>query len=303
MYDPKKPNFVVNIHGGAGKNILFTGVAKNIKATYPDHNLIVITPYIELLINVPFIDRVYKSGITPYLYDDIVSTSKDNICYSVDPYNDNGYLNEREHLIQTWSRALNVNTDMQLPEMHLTYREIENFNQTFLQEIIKAGGNKPILVIQPFGGPENNQKYNWCRDIPVRQAQELTDRLSENYVVVQIAKDTQTKLERCVHFSSGLRDIACLLQVAKKRILIDSFGQHCSTALNLSSTVCWITNKPHVFGYPQNINVLANQSHNKNIHRVDSIFQSDNWEGTFNHYYPYNNDEVFDVNLILDTII
>jgi hypothetical protein len=43
-----------------------------------------------------------------------------------------------------------------------------------------------------------------------------------------------------MHALDGFRSIAILLQLADKRLLIDSFAQHMAAALNVKSTVCWI---------------------------------------------------------------
>jgi hypothetical protein len=55
----------------------------------------------------------------------------------------------------------------------------------------------------------------------------------------------------------GFRSIAILLQLSDKRLLVDSFTQHMAAALNLKSTVCWISTKPEVFGYKLHDNVKA----------------------------------------------
>ena len=49
------------------------------------------------------------------------------------------------------------------------------------------------------------------------------------------------------------------MQLADKRLLIDSFSQHISAAFNLPSTVCWVTTKPEVFGYEMHDNIKANK--------------------------------------------
>jgi hypothetical protein len=70
-----------HISGGAGKNLMFSAIAKNLKKVFQDHNIVVVTPYPELLINNKYIDRVYKSGSTPYLYEDLLqgdNFSEDN---------------------------------------------------------------------------------------------------------------------------------------------------------------------------------------------------------------------------------
>jgi hypothetical protein len=140
------PSYIINISGGAGKNLMFSAVAKNIKKSYPDYNIVVITPYPEILINNPIFHRVYRSGSTPYFYDDIISKHPKNIVSSIEPYGAGGYLLQTEHLIQTWSRLLCDSTEMQMPEYITNYREIEMVRNNLGQI------TKPILVMNPFGG-------------------------------------------------------------------------------------------------------------------------------------------------------
>ena len=54
----------------------------------------------------------------------------------------------------------------------------------------------------------------------------------------------------------GFRSIAILLQLSKKRLLMDSFTQHLAAAMNVKSTVCWVTTKPEVFGYKLHDNIF-----------------------------------------------
>lgn len=296
----KQKNYIINISGGAGKNVMFSAVAKNIKRDFPEHNLIVISPYPELLINCKDIDRIYKTGSTPYLYEDFLQ-GEGHITSSIEPYGDDGYLQEKEHLIQTWSKLLGATPIMQMPEISINYREMLAFRNN-LSASMKI--DKPILVINPFGGPSNQEmKYNWCRDIPPTQAQELVDFLNSEgkYNIIQIVREDQIKLKNCNHFTGNFREICSLLKISEKRILIDSFCQHAAAALQLPSTVCWITNKPIVFGYNIHKNIQA-ITPTKIVHRIDSVFQSDNWNGSWYHYYPYNDDKVFDLKEIIQSL-
>lgn len=296
----RKPNYVVSVSGGAGKHVMFTAVAKNIKATYPNHNLIVISPYPDLLINIPYIDRVYKTGTTPYMYDDFVGNHPDNIVSAAEPYIHNNYLLEKEHLIQTWSRTLEVVPNLEVPELAINRQEQYIFQERFGKQL--GDPNKPIMIINPFGGPQKDeQPYNWCRDLHPEQAQLLVNHYSSTYNVVHVARPDQKTLDNTIKFSGNLRELCCLLLLSSKRILIDSFCQHAAAALRLRSTVLWITNKPKVFGYNTHTNIIARSPDNL-IHRVDSLFQPNNWEGSWNHYYPYNDNSIFDLNEIIQSI-
>lgn len=302
MIEKNKKNFIVNITGGAGKNLMFSGVAKNIKKYKPDCNLIVISPYPELLVNNENIYRVYKTGNTPYFYEDFIK-DQDVICSAHDPYFDNDYILQKKHLIEIWSKLFIPEvSDFQMPEIKITNREFDFFMSKFNQ--IFENFQKPIFVINPFGGPNNqNFKYNWCRDIPPNQAQLIVDTMNDSgYCVIQIARPDQIQLKNCKVFTGSFREICCLLKIANKRLLIDSFCQHASSAMGLQSFVCWVTNTPTVFGYEINENILA-KNYTNNIHYIDSFLQKENWTGEYMHYYPYDNSDVFDLDILFKKII
>lgn len=303
-FDRNKPNLVITVNGGAGKNVIFTTTAHNLKLQYSNHNLVVIAPYPELFLNIPFIDRVYRMGSTPYIYEDLIASNTDSLSYAVEPYQHNGYLNEREHLAVTWAKALGVedkNIINDKPYMNITSRELEFF-RNMNKGLLEMG--RPILLIQPYGGGNNNVPYNWCRDLPPRQAQELVNRLSKDFTVVCVTRQEQPKLEGCIQYTAGnIRDLALMITLSKKRLFIDSFCQHAAAALGLASTVCWITNKPRVFGYTIHNNIVADKGPNyDSIHRIDSVYHAENWEGTFNNYYPYENDQIFNIDQIIDSV-
>lgn len=288
----------VQINGGAGKSVMFSGVIKNLQKSFPEHKHIVITGYPEVLINDPNFYRVYKLGSTPYFYEDFVRGS-DNIISSAEPYNESHYLKGEQHLISTWSSMLQAGDEFQHPEMFISVREFEVFKNQFIAKFGEI--KKPLLVINPFGGINKDVKYNWNRDIPPMQAQLLVDALKQDYAIVQICMNEQIKLKNCLNFSASLRELCCLLMMASKRILIDSFCQHAAAALQLPSTVLWITNTPKVFGYDIHTNIIAKEPDNI-IHKIDSTLQEHNFTGSWNHYYPYNDSNVFNISEIVDTL-
>ena len=104
-----------------------------------------------------------------------------------------------------------------------------------------------------------------------------------------------------MHALDGFRSIAILLQLADKRLLIDSFAQHMAAALNVKSTVCWISTKPEVFGYKLHNNIKANPF------TKDPILHEAGYQpfglSQDIHSIPYNNlTEVFDTNKIIESI-
>jgi hypothetical protein len=76
---------------------------------------------------------------------------------------------------------------------------------------------------------------------------------------VHIKREDQKTYPNVLNALDNFRSIAILLQLADKRLLIDSFSQHLAAAFNLPSTVCWVTTKPEVFGYDLHNNIKSQQ--------------------------------------------
>ena len=76
--------------------------------------------------------------------------------------------------------------------------------------------------------------------------------------IVNIKRPDQQGYNDTIECVDDPRGVAYLLQHSEKRMFIDSFAQHMSAALNLPSTVCWITTSPTVFGYDIHDDVFAN---------------------------------------------
>jgi len=289
---------IFRVKGGLGKNVLSTAVCETIKNNYKESNLIVISAHPEVFINNPNVYRVYSEQKVPYFYDDFIKNKKVKII-NIDPYEDEGYLLEKEHLIETWCKVGGLIYSKELPKLYLTSREISFYKNQALSTVTK---NKPILLIHPFGGRiDQGFKYNWNRDLPVTQAQELVDVFLKEYHVIQVGSDGQVALSNVPIFSGSNRELFSLVSLSNKNIFIDSSCQHIAAALNKKSTVCWITNKPKVFGYEIHDNILA-KSYSTHIHYIDSLFQKENWTGEFNNYYPYPDDQVFDINEIVESV-
>ena len=99
----------------------------------------------------------------------------------------------------------------------------------------------------------------------------------------------------------GFRSIAILLQLSKKRLLMDSFTQHLTAAMNVKSTVCWVTTKPEIFGYKLHDNIIANPFTKEPLIQ-NSVYQPFNLAQDISSI-PYNDlREIFDPNKIIESI-
>jgi hypothetical protein len=82
---------------------------------------------------------------------------------------------------------------------------------------------------------------------------------------------------------------------------MDSFAQHVAAGLGLASTVCWIANKPEVFGYEVHDNIVHNPFTKKPELR-NSFLGKFNIGGDLLEF-PYNSEnEIFNSQAIIDSI-
>jgi hypothetical protein len=284
-------NIIFQIDGGLGKCIMSTAICKIIKENNPDSELIVVSGYPDVYLNNPSVDKAFAFGEEKYFYERYIE-DKECIIYAHNPYLEVAHAQHREHLLETWAKMFGYTWNGELPELYLTSREQEFFSNRFTSD-------KPLLTLQTNGGAENQElKYSWARDLPHHVAQEIVDKYKNEYNVVHIRRDDQPELKDTIHVSDSFRAICVLLMMSKKRLLIDSFAQHASAALGLPSVVCWIANKPSVFGYDLHSNIQSNPFTKKPELKNAYI-------GKFNIIgdpleFPYNNEaEIFDVQNIL----
>lgn len=291
----QKKYAILEISGGIGKCVMASAVCEAIKKQYPDRKLLVFSSWIEPLLHNPHIDRLYKAGGLPYLYDDVIK-GNDVLFLCQEPYRSHGYLAETKPLIESWCECIGVKYNGEKPRVFLTPREEQQISSAFVRP-------KPILLLQPFGGMGKRFPYSWNRDIPPQQAQALADVLAPQYSVIQIGLADQPKLNNVEFVNVPIRDLMVLIKISSARIFIDSFAQHAAAAMNLSSVVCWITNKPIVFGYDMHVNVEANWNNvNPNMHFIDSYFQKFDFGGSRLHDYPFKDHNVFDMKNIIDGV-
>jgi hypothetical protein len=244
-------NIIFDISGGLGKNILSTAVLKAIRKQHSDAYIIVLTSYPDVFISNPNVNKVIQHGSTTGIYKDYIM-SKDAKVFVTDPYTCSDYLTESKHLIEIWCNICNVPYDNELPELFISKAEVEYFAPFYQLD-------KPIMVIQPNGGPiDQPLKYSWVRDIPAPAMNDVIQHYKKKYTIVHIKREDQTMYADTIGALDSFRSIAVLLSLSERRILIDSSAMHIATALNLPSLVCWIGTSPKVFGYDMHANIEAN---------------------------------------------
>jgi len=166
---------------------------------------------------------------------------------------------------------------------------------------IKPDG-KPIMLLQTHGGSPNAQysKKSWFRDMPIEIAQKLVNYFSESYRILHIRTPDQPALQGTELLNLPFRELYAVFPLSQKRLFNDSFAHHIAKALNLQSTVVWIGNKPEVFGYDDDINVLPNAKYVREINKF-SYLDAFSIDGQIQQF-PYDTVNLFDINEIIAAV-
>jgi len=253
---------VLQIEGGIGKNILATAVIRAISLKYTDHQILVVTAHPDIWRCNPRIWRIIEFGKSDYFYQDHIE-NQDTTIFTQDPYRHNDYLLNKRHIVSIWCDLCGVESDGIKPELYFT--QLEN---DFVGNILKNNDDRPIFIINPFGGSSTQEhKYSWMRDIPPQTAQEVVDYYKKTHRVIQIRRSDQIELNGVESLSLGIRELCLSLLHSDKRLLMDSFLQHASAALELNSTVLWIGNSPDILGHETNTNVVSDNLQTGDVHQ------------------------------------
>ena len=242
-------NIIFQINGGIGKCIMATAVCEAIHKQHPKANLIVVSGYADVFLNNPNVYRTYNFNGFSYFYDEFVK-DKEVLLFAHDPYLETNHLKQNEHLIKTWCEMFDIPYNGEQPELFLTEREKQFYENKFVAD-------KPIMVIQTNGGAQTEHKYSWARDIPSSVAIKVIDAFRKDYNIIHIKREDQIGFDYTYPVTDTFRALCVLNSLSNKRLFIDSFAQHTAAAMDMPSTVCWVANKPEVFGYEIHDNIVA----------------------------------------------
>jgi hypothetical protein len=286
-------NIIFQISGGIGKCVMATAVCEAIKKQYPESKLVVVSGYSDVFLNNPFVDRAFNFGGFSYFYEEFIENKEFKI-FAHDPYVQTEHVNQNEHLIKTWCEMFGVKYSGELPKIYLTGREVSFFKQKYISD-------KPIMIIQTTGGGDSNLKYSWARDIPYQNVVDVINEFKNEYNILHIKRDDQLGYENTYPVTDSFRSLVVGISLSNKRLFMDSFAQHVAAGLELASTVCWIANKPEVFGYDIHNNIVSNPFTLKPELR-NAYLTKFNIGGELIEF-PYNSEsEIFDTNTIIDSL-
>jgi hypothetical protein len=255
--------------------------------------LIVVSGYPDVFLNNKEVHRSYVFNGLSYFYDEYID-GKDFLIFANDPYLETGHIRQDEHLLKTWCEMFGLEYDGETPSINLTTREVKYFQNKFATE-------KPIMLLQTIGGAQTDHKYSWARDLPSTVVVKVIEYFKNDYTIVHIRREDQLSYNDTISITDTFRALCVLLIMSTKRLLIDSFAQHAAAALELPATVCWVSNKPEVFGYDLHDNILANEFTTKPELR-NSYLSKFNIAGDLIEF-PYNSeDEIFNVEAIVESL-
>jgi len=284
---------VFQINGGIGKCIMATAVCSAIKKKYPEGNLIVVSGYPDVFLNNPNVAKSFAFGGFSYFYEDYIK-DQDILIFAHDPYLETAHIQQKEHLIETWCKMFDVPYNGELPTIALTDRERKFYSNKFQFD-------RPIMLLQTNGGAQQDMKYSWARDIPMSTAISVVEEFRNLYTILHIRREDQFPIEGTIPVTDNFRSLAVLIGMSNKRLFMDSFAQHTASALSMPSTVCWIANKPEVFGYDLHTNIIANPETSKPELR-NAYLQKYNISGDLIEF-PYNNEtEIFNIDTIIKSL-
>jgi len=157
------------------------------------------------------------------------------------------------------------------------------------------------MLLQTHGGGQGQySKKSWARDMPIETAKLLVEHYSKTYRILHIRREDQPAIPNTEYINLPFRELYAVFPLSTKRLFIDSFAQHVAAGLDLQSVVCWIANKPEIFGYVEHINILPQANIINELNKFSYIEQFD-ISGQVQQF-PYDTVNVFDVNKIIEAV-
>ncbi len=294
-----KEYIVLHITGGIGKNIMSTSVLEPLKKKYPSLKIIVVASWPEIFMYSPYVHKVFRLGTTPYFYQDYIERGN-SLVMAQDPYLSNSYINREKHFIECLFDLCDLEYNGEQPKL--------NINFSFLQKAFTnfKRADKKLLLIQSNGGGLEDKKsnYSWARDIPKFIIQQVVDKYSPEYNVLQICKTKDHVVKGATPIlpeNLSYMDMLCVAKVSDKRLLIDSCVQHACAAWNLPSTVLWNATSKESLGYdihyniePKIAKITSHKLPNSYLHPYEI------WGAPLE--CPYTTNELYDIDEILDSL-
>ncbi len=285
---------VLSISGGIGKNILATALVKGLRKKYPDRRIIILTAWKDVWLFNPDIYRSYNYNSALYFHSNFI-VNKDVKVFALEPYQTEGYILKKEHLLVSWFELCGLYYEDEQPELYFNQREIEYVSNNFVK-------NDPILLIQTNGGASLDMKHSWVRDMPLNTAKEVVSHFKGMMRIIHVRRQDQLALQDTEAFNGSLRELFVLIRFSKYRLFIDSMCQHAAAALQKKSTVVWVRNSPHILGHELHDNIITNVV--DEINSLDfSVLEPYDISGNINQCPFKEGTVLFDSKEIIESIL
>jgi len=289
-------HIIFHVEGGIGKNLMATAVAEAISKKHPDRKLIVVSSWAAAWVNNPHIERFYMIGSTPYFFEDYIK-GKDTWIFKSEPYHHHDFLNGKRYLADIWCEQLGVPYNGETPTIVLSKNEKDNIARKL------QGFGKPIFALQTNGGGPQDYPVSWVRDVPLSNIQEVLEQVNKEYKIIHIRREDQLEIPGIDFMQTpNVRDLFSLIDYSHNRLLIDSFSQHAAVALDRPSTVLWPIDNVKPLGYPDFHNNIISNADTRKVHLIDSYLGAHPINGEFLHECPFDNDNIFEPQSILDSL-
>lgn len=291
---------IFQVQGGLGKHIAATAVAQVIKKAHPDRELVCVVAWPELWASLPFVHRVFPLGNTQYFYEEYID-GKDSLIFANEPYFTTTHINKTHRLVESWCMMYGLKYDNEQPMLRINPEQrkaIRNFYEPKFE-------GKPLLLMHTNGGLYTNERpYCWSRDMPFEVAQKVFNHFKKTHFIMQVTRPASPRLEGAFvrHEQLSNTELAGLVELSSKRLLIDSSLQHAAAAFKLPSTVLWNATSSVIFGHSIHDNIQAKEKPQKSLpgsYLFDYQFDANENE------FPYEEDDLTDlynVDQIIDSL-
>jgi hypothetical protein len=288
MSDPKY--VIAQCQGGLGKHVIFTAFLQVIQKAHPTSKIIVVCAWPELFANLPFVHRVFPLGATQYFYSEYIE-DQNSMIYAQEPYFWPTHINKTHSLLETWCLMYGLTFNGEKPIIKINPEQrkaIRNFYEPLFE-------GKPFLLIQSNGGLFTNERpYCWSRDLPFDVASKVASHFKKTHFVMQLTRPNSPKIPDVFVRNEQLSNVelAGIVELSDKRLLIDSCCHHMAAAFSLPSTVLWNATSSVIFGHKLHTNIQAKDKPKKSLpgsYLFDYQFDANENE------FPYEEEDLKDL--------
>ena len=288
MSDPKY--VIAQCQGGLGKHVLFTAFLQVLQKAHPSSKIIAVVAWPELFSSLPFVHRVFPLGQTQYFYSEYIE-DQNSMVYAQEPYFWHTHISKTHSLIETWCLMYGLTYAGEKPVIKINPEQrkaIRNFYDPKFE-------GKDLLLIHSNGGLFANERpYCWSRDLPFDVASKVAQHFKKTHFVMQLTRPNSPKIPDVFVRNEQLSNVelAGIVELSSKRLLIDSSCQHMAAAFDLPSTILWNATSSTIFGHSLHTNIEAKPKPKKSLpgsYLFDYQFDANENE------FPYEEEDLKDL--------